>query len=198
MRAMTVVPGRKGTAGVEMLEEPPVAQGELLVSGRLVGVCGTDREIAEGVYGEPPPGEARLVLGHEGLGEVLEAPAGSGFERGDLIVGIVRRPDPVPCPACAAGQWDMCRNDRFIERGIVRGHGYGSQRWRVEPEFRGFAATRAGGPRCACGAGLGAGQGVGSDRADLESGVLSGRARSGLRSGADRFIGLSFGRPARL
>lgn len=97
MRAMTVVPGRKGTAGVETLDEPPIAHGELLVSGRLVGVCGTDREIAEGVYGELPTGEARLVLGHEGLGEVLEAPVGSGFERGDFVVGIVRRPDPVPC-----------------------------------------------------------------------------------------------------
>ena len=92
MRAMTVVPGCQGTAAVETLDEPADAQGELLVSGRLVGVCGTDREIAEGVYGEPPPGESRLVLGHEGLGEVLEAPVGSGFERGDLVVGIVRRP----------------------------------------------------------------------------------------------------------
>ncbi|MDT5345725.1 MAG: glucose 1-dehydrogenase, partial [Mycobacterium sp.] len=73
MRAMTVVPGCKATAAVETLDEPPDAQGELLVSGRLVGVCGTDREIAEGVYGEPPQGESRLVLGHEGLGEVLEA-----------------------------------------------------------------------------------------------------------------------------
>ena len=96
MRAMTVVPGRTGTAAVETLDEPADAQGELLVSGRLVGVCGTDREIAEGVYGEPPQGESRLVLGHEGLGEVLEAPVGSGFQRGDLVVGIVRRPDPVP------------------------------------------------------------------------------------------------------
>ena len=120
MRAMTVVPGCRHTAAVETLDEPADAQGELLVSGRLVGVCGTDREIAEGSYGQPPQGDSRLVLGHEGLGEVLEAPVGSGFERGDLVVGIVRRPDPVPCPACAAGQWDMCRNDRFIERGIVR------------------------------------------------------------------------------
>ncbi len=135
MRAMTVVPGGKGTAGVETIDEPPASQGELLVSGRLVGVCGTDREIAEGVYGEPPRGEARLVLGHEGLGEVIEAPIGSGFARGDLVVGIVRRPDPVPCAACAAGQWDMCRNNQFVERGIVRGHGYGSERWRVEPRF---------------------------------------------------------------
>jgi D-arabinose 1-dehydrogenase-like Zn-dependent alcohol dehydrogenase len=98
MRAMTVVPGRTGTAGVQTLDEPPFTQGELLVSGRLVGVCGTDREIAEGICGEPPHGEARLVLGHEGLGEVLEAPVGSGSERSDLVVGIVRRPDPVPCP----------------------------------------------------------------------------------------------------
>jgi D-arabinose 1-dehydrogenase-like Zn-dependent alcohol dehydrogenase len=39
--------------------------------GMAVGICGTDREIAEGAYGEPPSGEARLVSGHESLGEVL-------------------------------------------------------------------------------------------------------------------------------
>ena len=105
------------------------------MAARLMGVCGTDREIAEGGYGEPPPGESKLIIGHEGLGEVLEAPPGSGFQAGDLVVGIVRRPDPVPCPACAAGEWDMCRNDRFAERGIVRRHGYGSEQWRVEPDF---------------------------------------------------------------
>lgn len=135
MRAITAVPGRPGTVGVEDVPEPPSEEGAVLARGRLIGICGTDREIAEGEYGEPPPGETRLIIGHESLGEVLEAPAGSGFEPGDLVVGIVRRPDPVPCPACAAGEWDMCRNDRFAERGIVRRHGYGSERWRVEPEF---------------------------------------------------------------
>lgn len=135
MRAITAVPGRPGGVGVEEVPEPPNEDGALLVRGRLIGVCGTDREIAEGEYGEPPPGEARLIIGHEGLGEVLEAPADSRFERGDLVVGIVRRPDPVPCPACAAGEWDMCRNDRFAERGIVRRHGYASELWRVEPDF---------------------------------------------------------------
>jgi threonine dehydrogenase-like Zn-dependent dehydrogenase len=70
--------------------------GALLVRGMATGVCGTDRKIAEGAYGTPPPGEARLVIGHESLGEVLKAPAGSGFARGDLIVGIVRRPDQMP------------------------------------------------------------------------------------------------------
>ena len=135
MRAVTAVPGQSGTVGVEEVPEPVEQEGALLVRGRLIGVCGTDREIADGVYGEPPEGEPKLIIGHEGLGEVIEAPAGSGFAAGDLIVGIVRRPDPVPCPACAADQWDMCRNNQFAERGIVRRHGYASEHWRVEPEF---------------------------------------------------------------
>ncbi len=135
MRAITAVPGQRGRVGVQEVPEPAREDGALLVRGRLMGVCGTDREIAEGGYGEPPPGESELIIGHEGLGEVLEAPDGSGFRPGDLVVGIVRRPDPVPCPACAAGEWDMCRNDRFAERGIVRRHGYGSEQWRVEPDY---------------------------------------------------------------
>lgn len=109
MLAMTAVPGQRETADVEEVPDPSEADGALLVQGRLVGLCGADREIAGGEYGEPPPGDTKLIIGHEGLGEVLEAPAGSGFDRGDLVVGIVRHPDPVPCPACAAGEWDMCR-----------------------------------------------------------------------------------------
>jgi len=135
MRAMTVRPGQKQTAGVEEAPHPDEQDGTLLVRGMAIGICGTDREIAGGAYGTPPSGEERLIIGHESLGEVLEAPAGSGFAPGDLVVGIVRRPDPVPCPACAAGEWDMCRTDGFGERGIVRLHGYGSERWRVEPDF---------------------------------------------------------------
>jgi threonine dehydrogenase-like Zn-dependent dehydrogenase len=77
----------------------------------------------------------RLVLGHESFGEVIEAPRHSGFKTGDRVVGIVRRPDPVPCPACAAGEWDMCSNGRFTERGIKARHGFGADRFRIEPEF---------------------------------------------------------------
>ena len=75
------------------------------------------------------------MLGHESLGRVRECPAGSGLSPGDLVVGIVRRPDPVPCACCARGEWDFCRNGRYTERGIKEIHGYGSERWRVEPEF---------------------------------------------------------------
>lgn len=135
MRALTVVPGSPGTAAVETVPEPAEDQGEVLVRGLLLGVCGTDREIVAGQYGAPPPGEERLVLGHESLGRVVQSPATSPVRPGDLVVGIVRRPDPVPCRACAAGEWDMCQNGRFTERGIVRAHGYGSEYWRIEPGY---------------------------------------------------------------
>src|ERR671921_1167060 len=117
------------------MPDPEPADGELLVDGVALGVCGTDIEIVGGEYGWAPPGEERLILGHESLGRVAEAPDGSGFAPGDLVVGIVRRPDPVPCPSCAAGEWDFCRNGRYTERGIKALHGYGSERWRIEPKF---------------------------------------------------------------
>ena len=135
MRAITLQPGVKDSADLEEMPEPPAADGALLVDGVALGICGTDAEIVHGDYGEPPPGAQRLVLGHESLGRVAEAPSGSGFAAGDLVVGIVRRPDPVPCPSCAAGEWDFCRNGRYTERGIKALHGFGSERWRIEPEF---------------------------------------------------------------
>jgi threonine dehydrogenase-like Zn-dependent dehydrogenase len=55
--------------------------------------------------------------------------------KGDLVVGIVRRPDPVPCVNCAIGEWDMCRNGRFTERGINGRNGYASDRFRIHPEY---------------------------------------------------------------
>jgi threonine dehydrogenase-like Zn-dependent dehydrogenase len=135
MRALTVAPGTANSAKVEDIPEPPQSDGPVLVRTLALGVCGTDREIVSGDYGWAPPGEKRLVIGHESLGRVQEAPSGSGFKTGDLVVGIVRRPDPVPCPACAVGEWDMCRNGRYTERGIKERNGYGSDFFRIEPDY---------------------------------------------------------------
>ena len=135
MRALTVAPGVANSAKVEDVPEPPASDGAVLVRSLALGVCGTDREIVSGVYGWAPPGRQRLVIGHESLGEVREAPRDSGFKTGDLVVGIVRRPDPVPCPCCAVGEWDMCRNGRYTERGIKERNGYGSDFFRIEPDF---------------------------------------------------------------
>ena len=135
MRALTTVPLQAGTLAVVDVPDPVPHEGDLLVDAIAVGVCGTDKEIAQGEYGWAPPGHERLVLGHESLGRVREAPAGSGFAAGDLVVGVVRRPDPVPCGACAHGEFDMCRNGRYTERGIKQIDGYASEQWTVEADY---------------------------------------------------------------
>ncbi|MFI5728986.1 glucose 1-dehydrogenase [Kribbella sp. NPDC051587] len=135
MRAMTVTTGKADSARLGEVTEPPAVDGSVLVEGLLTGICGTDLELVSGHFGTGRPGSDELVIGHESLGRVLEAPAGSGFAPGDLVAGVVRRPDPEPCPACARGEWDFCRNGRYTERGIKEMDGYGAERWRVDPYF---------------------------------------------------------------
>ncbi len=135
MRAITVVPGQRGSAALTEMPEPPPEDGPILVETRAIGICGTDVEIISGDYGWAPPGQERLIIGHESLGQVIEAAPETGFAAGDQVVGIVRRRDPVPCPACAIGDWDMCTNGRYTERGIKARHGYASERYRIHPEY---------------------------------------------------------------
>jgi glucose 1-dehydrogenase len=141
MRAMTVIPGGRGSAELTELPDPEPGDGELLVAPLYLGVCGTDREIVDGDHGEPPPGRERLVLGHELLARVKEGPraerpnGAAAFEPGQLVAGIVRRPDPVPCACCAQGEWDMCRNGQYTERGIKALDGYGSELVTLEADF---------------------------------------------------------------
>ena len=135
MKAITVEPKKPGSARLEEVPEPDVLDGTVLVEAIAVGVCGTDVEIVEGKYGWSPPGKTRLVLGHESLGRVLEPDPSGRLKKGDLVVGIVRRPDPVPCSNCAVGEWDMCRNGQYTERGIKEIDGFMSEHWRIEPDY---------------------------------------------------------------
>lgn len=135
MRALTTTPGKPDSLRlIEDAPEPPEDEGAVLVHAIAVGVCGTDREIIAGDYGEAPPDTDQLVIGHESLGRVIEDPTGT-LQPGDLVAGIVRHPDPVPCLNCAVGEWDMCRNGLYTECGIKARHGFARERWRVEPDF---------------------------------------------------------------
>ena len=135
MKAITVEPHKPDSACLEDIPEPDVSGGSVLVEAIAVGVCGTDVEIVEGKYGWAPGGKTRLVLGHESLGRVVDPGPSGALQQGDLVVGIVRRPDPVPCANCAVGEWDMCRNGQYTERGIKEIDGFMSERWRIEPEY---------------------------------------------------------------
>lgn len=135
MRALTVEPSEAQSARLEEFDDPTPREGCLLIEALAIGICGTDLEILEGHYGWAPPGRDRLIVGHESLGRVLQAPGASEFAPGDLVVGIVRRPDPVPCSSCRVGEWDMCKNGKYTEHGIKGIDGFASERFLLEPEF---------------------------------------------------------------
>src|ERR1043165_5793197 len=59
MRALTVTPLQPGSAEVIDFADPQPGDGELLVEGIALGVCGTDREIIAGDYGWGPAGPGR-------------------------------------------------------------------------------------------------------------------------------------------
>lgn len=133
MQAVTIAPGISGSDRLDDVADPHPAGGQASVEVLAVGVDGTDDELVAGAYGEAPEGENRLIIGHESLGRVAR-PAG-GLVEGQLVAAIVRRPDPVPCLNCAAGEWDMCLNGRYTERGIKGRHGFLSQRYVEDPRY---------------------------------------------------------------
>ena len=136
MKAVVVTPEKPGGLRLEEVLDPQPRDGEVLVQVHQVGLDGTDAEIMQGQYGEAPPGDDYLIIGHESLGRVTEATSGvEGLSTGDWVVPIVRRPDPVPCRNCAAGEWDMCLNGQYTERGIKGRHGFLAEFYTEAPNY---------------------------------------------------------------
>lgn len=135
MKALTILPGVPDSASLKLLPIPTRQERSLLIRTEAIGICGTDRELIDGLYGAAPPGQRHLIIGHESLGTVIQADSDSRYTPGDKVVGIVRRPDPEPCPACALGEWDMCQNGRYTERGIFMRDGYCAEMFVLEEEY---------------------------------------------------------------
>ena len=136
MKAVAVFPERKEYRVIDHPEPALQSASQAKVRILDVGICGTDKEIVSFQYGTPPEGSNYLIIGHESLGRVVEAQPESGFGTGDWVVGIVRHPDPVPCASCAAGEWDMCRNGQYTERGIKALPGFAAERYGSAPDKR--------------------------------------------------------------
>ncbi|MBO0750760.1 MAG: glucose 1-dehydrogenase [Bradyrhizobiaceae bacterium] len=126
MKAVAVFPASREVKLIETKEPVITRPDQVKLRILEVGICGTDKEICSFVYGSPPPGEPYLVIGHEALGEVVEAGADvHDFAPGDLVVPTVRRPCPHPrCRPCRAGHQDFCETGDFVEHGIKDAHGY--------------------------------------------------------------------------
>lgn len=123
MRALV---SRPPSGGVRLEDVPPpvLPPGGVRVRVEECGLCGTDLEIVAGRYGQAPPGEPYLVLGHENLGTVLErAGDATGPEVGDLVVSTVRRGCGT-CAFCRVDRSDFCETGGYTERGIWKAHGF--------------------------------------------------------------------------
>ena len=102
MRAIAIHPGVAGSIHTRNAPRPDLAAVDggrgVLVQLLRVGLCGTDEEIIQGVFGSAPDGDDHLIIGHESLGRVVEAghavPPELGV--GELVVATVRRPGGSP------------------------------------------------------------------------------------------------------
>jgi threonine dehydrogenase-like Zn-dependent dehydrogenase len=121
VQALVTQPGVADSARVEDVPEVKPRADEVPLRVLEVGVCGTDREIAHGLFGVPPEGSSRLVLGHEVL--AITKRDGDGFSRGDLVAATVRR-SCGHCGACADDSPDACFTGDYSERGITRLDGF--------------------------------------------------------------------------
>jgi (R,R)-butanediol dehydrogenase/meso-butanediol dehydrogenase/diacetyl reductase len=90
-----------GKLVVQDVPEPEPRDGDALVQVLACGLCGSDLTLLKGGY---PSG---AILGHEGAGRVLTAPAGSGLSEGDLVA---LRPMAWcgGCVYCTSGRGELC------------------------------------------------------------------------------------------
>ncbi len=87
------------------VDVPRPGPGEALLRVRRVGICGTDLHIFQGHLDHRVPKGG--IIGHETFAEVVEAPAGSGFTKGDRVV-VEPTISCGTCRACTMGAYYLC------------------------------------------------------------------------------------------
>ncbi|MEM3041181.1 MAG: alcohol dehydrogenase catalytic domain-containing protein, partial [Nitrososphaerota archaeon] len=91
--------------------------------------------IIDSGFVDHPPGEDRLILGHEGLGQIVETGADvRDLKAGDYVVFTVRH-GCGECEACNAGCSDFCYTGRYTESGIHKRHGFFREYVTEEEEY---------------------------------------------------------------
>ncbi|MCA9147765.1 MAG: glucose 1-dehydrogenase [Planctomycetales bacterium] len=127
MKSVAVYPGQPNSVHLEEIAKPsvddiPNGRG-VLVKVLKVGVDATDREINEALYGNAPPGDKHLVIGHECFGRVEAVGANvRNLAPGDFVTATVRRPGASIYDQI--GTYDMTSEETYYERGINLRHGF--------------------------------------------------------------------------
>ena len=113
MNRAAVLKQAKGPVVVEELEVPRPGPGQVLVKMEACGICHSDLFIA----GLEKPPLIPLVLGHEGIGRVVETgPAAGSFKAGDRV-GIT-----FLASSCAVCEWCASERERFCPKQLNSGY----------------------------------------------------------------------------
>lgn len=138
MKAIAVTPGTASSVHLRDIPAPsldkyPNGKG-VLVKVLKVGVDATDKEINDALYGNAPPGDDFLVLGHESFG-IVEAVGENvtRFKPGDYVTATVRRPGGSIYDRI--GTYDMTSEETYYERGINLLHGYLTEQFVDEEDY---------------------------------------------------------------
>lgn len=138
MKAVAVRPGTPDSVHSRDIPEPQLSSVPnglgIRVKVLKVGVDATDREINEALYGNSPPGDDYLVLGHECFGVVLEVGNKvTSVKPGDYVTATVRRPGGSIYDQI--GTYDMTSEETYYERGINLLHGYLTEQFVDSEEY---------------------------------------------------------------
>jgi glucose 1-dehydrogenase len=124
MKAISITPGAVSVEIIDLPEPKITSPTQVKVKILQVGICGTDREEANGGRADAPEGCKHLVIGHEMLGQVVEkGDRVTSVEVGDYAVFSVRR-GCGKCIPCQNNRSDMCYTGEYTERGIKGLHGF--------------------------------------------------------------------------
>ena len=124
MKAISLLPGTTDVMLADIREPEVTAPDEIKIKVLHVGICGTDREEAEGGRADAPQGKERLVIGHEMFGRVVAVGEEvSTASVGDYGLFTVRRGCEA-CLACLNHRSDLCYSGNYTERGIKGADGF--------------------------------------------------------------------------
>lgn len=146
MKAVAVKPGQAHSVHLREIAAPSLGDQPhphvcaippgraVRVQALQVGVDATDREINEALYGNAPPGQDFLVLGHESFGRVLEVgDRVTEVKPGDYVSCTVRRPGRSIYDVI--GRNDITSEETYYERGINLCHGYLTESFVDDAEY---------------------------------------------------------------
>lgn len=103
---------------IEEVPRPSPTEGEVLIKTKVVGICGSDREIFEGRFKQSI---APLTIGHEGGGVVEEVgPGVSGLKKGDRVI-VEALLFCGKCENCLRGRYHLCAHHRVL--GMIGANG---------------------------------------------------------------------------